>query len=70
VKITVAIPDTKYCNTCPFLQEVVDSWGYEESHHYCGLLNENLTTSDEEVMNRSLNPRIKKHVKCPSVRRS
>ena len=59
MKVVVEIPDNKReCGACPFFQEVVDSWGYEESHNWCAYLKENL--------NEEASDRVKKHAKCPT----
>lgn len=61
MKVTVEIPDNKReCGACPFLQEILDSWGYEESHNWCAYLREDL---NKEV---PFSRRVRKHTKCPT----
>jgi hypothetical protein len=67
VKIEVNIPDSKYCNTCLFCYEKVDSFAYEDSHNHCAFLNKPLNS---EVVSPVENRRIKKHPDCPSLERS
>lgn len=63
MKVEVEIPEGKNCRNCPFLQEVLDSYGYEESHNWCAYLKKDL---NKEVSYGS-RPRIKKLPDCPSL---
>ncbi|KKM14101.1 hypothetical protein LCGC14_1709610 [marine sediment metagenome] len=63
MKVEVEIPEKKDCTWCPFEQEIIDSWGMEESHNWCAYLQKDL--NEEAVMGRQ---RIKKHPDCPSLK--
>lgn len=60
MKVEVEIPGGPDCTDCPFLQEIVDSWGMEESHNWCSYLqvklNKAVSITDKPV---------KKHKRCP-----
>ena len=68
MKVDIEIREGAFCNgikrgdNCPFLQIVIDSWGYEESHYYCSLLSKDLTLKAEMLPDN-----IAKHEDCPSM---
>ena len=60
MKVAVEIPEGKFCTRCPFLQEVVVSWGMEKSKMLCAYLKKDIPFNDYKQK------WVRKHVVCPS----
>lgn len=62
MRVEVEIPKGRNCGACLFCQEVIDSWGYEESHNWCAYLKEDL---NKDVPYSGW---VKKSKSCPEQR--
>lgn len=63
MKVEVAIADGKNCGGCPFFQDVLDSFNYEETHYWCAYLKRDLTEPSDMPPNN-----VEKPKDCPSVK--
>ncbi len=60
MKVTVNTPEGRFCTGCPFKQEIIMSWGMEESAQWCAYLKKDIP------FNEYKQKLVKKLPDCPA----